>query len=99
MRDLISGEAELDDEEDDESFDEDTGRERRKKPSARIDDSSEEEEDDDDEEEARKVTPKRFSLLTRPPTNALNCPRFARASLSMRTKKRKRPSLTSTVGR
>ncbi|KAL6859661.1 transcription elongation factor Spt6 [Trichoderma novae-zelandiae] len=55
MRDLISGEAELDDEEDDESFDEETGQERRRKPAAHIDDSSEEEEDDDDEEEARKI--------------------------------------------
>ncbi|KAK5987461.1 Transcription elongation factor SPT6 [Cladobotryum mycophilum] len=55
MRDLISGEAELDDEEDDESFDEDTGQQRRKKPAGRIEDSSEEEEDDDDEEEARRI--------------------------------------------
>jgi len=52
MRDLISGEAELDDEEEDESFDE-GGEERRRK--AAVEDSSEEEEDDDDEEEARKV--------------------------------------------
>jgi transcription elongation factor SPT6 len=55
MRDLISGEAELDDEEDDESFDEETGEDRGKRRPARVDDSSEEEEDDDDEEEARKV--------------------------------------------
>ncbi|CAJ2502609.1 Uu.00g100030.m01.CDS01 [Anthostomella pinea] len=57
MRDLIVGEAELDDEEDDESFDEETG-EARKRPQNRdrgMDDSSEEDEDDDDEEEARKV--------------------------------------------
>ncbi|KAG9251999.1 transcription elongation factor SPT6 [Emericellopsis atlantica] len=54
MRDLISGEAELDDEEDDESFDEETG-EARERQNGNIDDSSEEEEDDDDEEEARKV--------------------------------------------
>ncbi|KAJ4185384.1 Transcription elongation factor Spt6 [Fusarium falciforme] len=53
MRDLISGEAELDDEEDDESFDEDDGGDRRRRPA--VEDSSEEEEDDDDEEEARKV--------------------------------------------
>lgn len=53
MRDLISGEAELDDEEDDESFDEDDGGNRRRRPA--VEDSSEEEEDDDDEEEARKV--------------------------------------------
>lgn len=55
MRDLISGEAELDDEEDDESFDEETGEERRRTKGARFEDSSEDEEDDDDEEEARKV--------------------------------------------
>jgi hypothetical protein len=54
MRDLISGEAELDDEEDDESFDDEAGEERPRKRT-NIDDSSEEEEDDDDEEEARKV--------------------------------------------
>ncbi|KAI1467885.1 transcription elongation factor Spt6 [Daldinia caldariorum] len=57
MRDLISGEAELDDEEDDESFDEETGetRERSRNRNQELDDSSEEDEDDDDEEEARKV--------------------------------------------
>lgn len=53
MRDLIDGEAELDDEEDDESFDEEAGDRPRRRPN--IDDSSEEEEDDEDEEEARKV--------------------------------------------
>jgi transcription elongation factor SPT6 len=52
MRDLISGEAELDDEEEDESFDERGGQRRHKNA---VEDSSEEEEDDDDEEEARKV--------------------------------------------
>ncbi|KAI0849321.1 transcription elongation factor Spt6 [Daldinia vernicosa] len=57
MRDLISGEAELDDEEDDESFDEETGetRERSRNRGQEMDDSSEEDEDDDDEEEARKI--------------------------------------------
>ncbi|KAJ9156006.1 Transcription elongation factor Spt6 [Pleurostoma richardsiae] len=55
MRDLIEGEAELDDEEDDESFDEETGETNARKRGARVDDSSEEEEDDDDEEEARKI--------------------------------------------
>lgn len=57
MRDLIVGEAELDDEEDDESFDEDTGetRERSRKQNQDMDDSSEEEDDDEDEEEARKI--------------------------------------------
>jgi transcription elongation factor SPT6 len=58
MRDLISGEAELDEEEnEDESFDEETGEERPGKTRANgdMDDSSEEEEDDDDEEAARAV--------------------------------------------
>ncbi|KAI1332724.1 transcription elongation factor SPT6 [Xylariaceae sp. FL0255] len=56
LRDLVIGEAELDDEEDDESFDEDTGAPREKSPrDQNMDDSSEEDEDDDDEEEARKV--------------------------------------------
>lgn len=55
MRDLIQGEAELDDDEDDESFDEETGEPLHRDRKARIEDSSEEEEDDDDEEEARKV--------------------------------------------
>jgi len=56
MRDLINGEAELDDEENDESFDEDTGEPRPQKTrnNADLDDSSEEE-DDDDEEAARQV--------------------------------------------
>ncbi|KAG8420870.1 Transcription elongation factor spt6, variant 2 [Metarhizium acridum] len=55
MRDLISGEAELDDEEDDGSYDEETGEERVRRNGAHVDDSSEEEDDDDDEEEARKI--------------------------------------------
>ncbi len=64
MRDLIEGEAELDDEENDESFDEETGDARPKKLKQRnrdrddadsLEDSSEEEEDDDDEEAARAV--------------------------------------------
>ncbi|KAK0635152.1 SH2 domain-containing protein [Bombardia bombarda] len=56
MRDLIDGEAELDDDEDDESFDGETGDAApRRAKAAPIDDSSEEEDDDDDEEEARKV--------------------------------------------
>jgi hypothetical protein len=56
MRDLIHGEAELDEEENDESFDEETGEERpKKKRQVDLDDSSEEEEDDDDEEAARLV--------------------------------------------
>ncbi|RDW91316.1 putative transcription elongation factor spt6 [Coleophoma crateriformis] len=59
MRDLIQGEAELDDEENDDSFDEDTGEVRPTKKSqngnGHLDDSSEEEDDDDDEEAAREV--------------------------------------------
>ncbi|KAK3685519.1 SH2 domain-containing protein [Podospora appendiculata] len=55
LRDLIDGEAELDDDEDDESFDEETGDAPRKPKIHQLDDSSEEEDDDDDEEEARRV--------------------------------------------
>jgi transcription elongation factor SPT6 len=55
MRDLIDGEAELNDEEDDESFDEDTGESRVRDRKKMLDDSSEEDEDDEDEEEARRV--------------------------------------------
>ena len=56
MRDLIQGEAELDDEENDESFDEETGEVRplKARDNGALDDSSEEE-DDDDEEAARAV--------------------------------------------
>ena len=63
-RDLVLGEAELDDEEGDESFDEDTGEVKRKTNgkigvngiNGHLDDSSEEDEDDDDEEAARLVS-------------------------------------------
>ena len=55
MRDLIQGEAELDDDEDDESFDEDTGEARPRARKAHVQDSSDDEDEDDDEEEARKV--------------------------------------------
>ncbi|KUJ15601.1 transcription elongation factor Spt6 [Mollisia scopiformis] len=57
MRDLINGEAELDDEENDESFDEETGepKPRKQRLNGELDDSSEEEDDDDDEEAARAV--------------------------------------------
>ncbi|TRX93382.1 hypothetical protein FHL15_005657 [Xylaria flabelliformis] len=57
MRDLVIGEAELDDEEDDESFDEETGetREKNRNRDQDMNDSSEEEDDDDDEEEMQKV--------------------------------------------
>ncbi|KAG8529504.1 uncharacterized protein KY384_006141 [Bacidia gigantensis] len=63
-RDLIAGEAELDDEEDDESFDEETGDVRRRVngesrtngANGHMTDSSEEDDDDDDEEAARAKT-------------------------------------------
>ncbi|KAI1308333.1 transcription elongation factor SPT6 [Xylaria venustula] len=57
MRDLVIGEAELDDEEDDESFDEETGetREKNRRRDQDMNDSSEEDDDDDDEEEMQKV--------------------------------------------
>jgi transcription elongation factor SPT6 len=57
MRDLIQGEADVDDEENDESFDEDTGEpiSGKSRINGELDDSSEEEEDDDDEEAARAV--------------------------------------------
>lgn len=86
MRDLISGEAELDDEEDDESFDEETGEDRGKQRSTHIDDSSEEEEDDDDEEEARKV--RILSLFHHPPLLTFIY-RSEKVSLSTRTKMRR----------
>lgn len=56
-RDLIEGEAELDDEENEGSFDEDTGEAVRRPngTNGHLDDSSEEEEDDDDEDAARAV--------------------------------------------
>lgn len=61
MRDLIDGEAELNEDEDDESFDEETGETRARNVDDEmdeneiLDDSSEEDEDDEDEEEARRV--------------------------------------------
>ncbi|KAK0728681.1 SH2 domain-containing protein [Lasiosphaeria miniovina] len=55
IRDLIDGEAELDEEEDDESFDEDADEVRKRPAAAGIDDSSEEDDDDEDEEEARRI--------------------------------------------
>ncbi|KAJ1326721.1 transcription elongation factor SPT6 [Microdochium nivale] len=57
MRDLVIGEAELDDDEDDESFDEETGeaRPRERKRNTEMDDSSDDEDEDDDEEEAAKI--------------------------------------------
>ena len=59
MRDLIEGEAELDDE-GEESFDEEAGEVRRRSKgvngvNGHVDDSSDEEEDDDDEDAARAV--------------------------------------------
>ncbi|KAI1362889.1 transcription elongation factor SPT6 [Xylaria arbuscula] len=57
MRDLVIGEAELDDEENDDSFDEETGetREKNRRRDEDMNDSSEEDDDDDDEEEMQKV--------------------------------------------
>lgn len=60
LRDLIQGEAELDDDEADESFDEETGEIRRHSKgvngvNGHAQDSSEEEEDDEDEDAARAV--------------------------------------------
>lgn len=64
IKDLIVGEAELDDDEEgDDSFDEETGEARRKTNgrngvngvNGHLDDSSEEEDDDDDEEAAQAV--------------------------------------------
>ena len=62
-RDLIEGEAELDEEEAEESYDEGdrAGGGRDRANGAAIQDSSEEEEDDDDEEAVREV--RRFSGL------------------------------------
>ena len=91
MRDLISGEAELDDEEDDESYDEETGeaRPRERNGGGRVDDSSEEEDDDDDEEEAAKVF---IGFLSNRPTvfaDFSSCSRSAKASSSTRMKRKK----------
>ncbi|KAI1345068.1 SH2 domain-containing protein [Xylariaceae sp. FL0016] len=56
LRDMVIGEADLDDEEEDESFDEETGETReRQRRQENMDDSSEEDDDDDDEEEMKKV--------------------------------------------
>lgn len=60
LRDLIVGEAELDDDSDEESYDEETGEVRRHGDrkdgiNGHMQDSSEEEEDDDDEEAQRQV--------------------------------------------
>lgn len=65
MRDLIHGEAELDDEENDESFDEETGEpvSGKSRRNGELDDSSEEEEDDDDEEAVRQVCPQEFTAI------------------------------------
>lgn len=68
LRDLIIGEAELDDDEGEESFDEETGEVRRRTNgmngvNGHLDDSSEEDEDDDDEEAARAVIPPGYHSL------------------------------------
>lgn len=69
MRDLISGEAQVDDDENDDSFDSDTGEVRARPANGNIDDSSEEEEDDDDEEAARQVSESHGNTLHLPPTD------------------------------
>lgn len=74
-RDLIEGEAELDDDEGDESFDEETGEVTRKTNgvNGHIDDSSEEEDDDDDEEAARAVSLDAFGKALLSMGLALTC--------------------------
>ena len=79
LRDLIVGEAELDDEEGDESFDEETGEVRRGKQgtnglngvNGHYDDSSEEEEDDNDEEAARQVISRSQASTSKIPLTTL----------------------------
>ena len=64
-RDLVEGEALLDDEEDDGDFDEETGEVTRRSHGegrGRFEDSSEEEDDDDDEEEAAKASLSAWSI-------------------------------------
>lgn len=79
MRDLISGEAEIDEEENDESFDEDGEPKTSKaRAGAEMDDSSEEEEDDDDEEAARAVCRTGYKAVSLYSTNVL---RSVKASL------------------
>ena len=68
LRDLIVGEAELDDESGEESYDEETGEVRRhggrnNGVNGHMQDSSEEEEDDDDEEAQRQVYLETISCL------------------------------------
>jgi hypothetical protein len=91
LRDLVDGEAELDDEEDDESFDEDTGESRQKPKDHGMDDSSEEEDDDEDEEEARKVCqfPRLSNFLL------LTDHRFAKDSLSTKRTRTTKPRTTT----
>jgi hypothetical protein len=94
MRDLIDGEAELNEEEDDESFDEETGESRARDKNAMLDDSSEEDEDDDDEEEARRVCllpcSRAVAFCSLRETLTRIHHRFGKVSLSMRMKRRKR---------
>ena len=65
LRDLVDGEAELDDDEGDDSFDEETGESRpRPQKGGQIDDSSEDEDDEDEEEERRVWScPEKLTLL------------------------------------
>lgn len=92
MRDLISGEAELDSEEDDESFngeDGEDGEERPRKREGRVEDSSDDEEDDDDEEEARRVRALSSTCFFQQGINTNNSHRSAKASLSTKMRMRK----------
>ena len=89
-RDLIEGEAELDDESADESFDEVTGEVRRKTngTNGHLDDSSEEE-SEDDEEEARKVRLLIISACFSAHLLTDTLSRFVRGSLSRMRKNQK----------
>jgi uncharacterized Zn finger protein (UPF0148 family) len=90
MRDLIDGEAELNDEEDDESFDEEAGETRTRTRDNMLDDSSEEDEDDEDEEEARRVRPCSFFLFVNKVILIMSMYRFEKGLSSMKMKRRRR---------
>ena len=99
MRDLIDGEAELDDEEEDESFDGDSPRPRRKEADGRADDSSEEDEDDDDEEAARLVIrlPRPLMAVLRRLADTSVLSRSAKASLSTKMRKKTTRRIRTSV--
>jgi hypothetical protein len=97
MRDLIDGEAELNDDEDDESFDEETGETRAKGGNDdMIDDSSDEEEDDEDEEEARRVRWVCAALAIRALLICLSH-RSEKVSSLTKTKRKRRPTTRKNV--